>query len=82
MLPPDVMFQDEGLGNHEGNGTVEWQDGNELNDSADNLMWDWNGPGWTDAQIKQRNGYIQRAMEELALTEKYPEFYAQKKSQS
>ena len=75
-FPPDVMMQCAGLGNHEGKGTVVWKDGNELNDSADNLMWKWDGPGWTEAQMKKRRGYIKRALEELNLTEKYPEYYA------
>ena len=75
LFPPEMAYQDEGLGNHEGKGTVVWEDGNELNDRADNLRWKWNGPGWTEALMADRGILVQKAIEALKLTEDMSEFY-------
>ena len=74
-FPPDEIDQCNGLGNHNGKGTVVWLDGNELNDRADNLIWKWDGPGWTKEQKKYHNELISRSIEKLGLEEKYPELH-------
>ena len=75
-FPSQLVYQEEGLGNHKGKGIVVWEDGNELNDRADNLRWHWEGAGWTEEQMENRRSLVQKAIEELGLTETWSEYYA------
>ena len=68
----ECPFQRDGWGNHEGKGIVLWENGNELDDRADNLSWQAHGPGWTKEQTEEACALTQRAIEELGMQEKTP----------